>query len=51
MLESSANSMGLEAEFIPSGILLIYRRNNNGPKIEPWGMPHLFPNLKRICSA
>jgi len=51
MFESSAYSIGLDTEFIPSGISLIYRGNNNGPKIEPWGMPHLFPNLKRICSA
>jgi hypothetical protein len=51
MLESSAYSIGLEAEFIPSGISLIYRGNNNDPKIKLWGMPHLFPNLKRICSA
>jgi len=51
MLESSAYNIGLEAEFIPNGISLIYRGNNNGPKIELWGIPHLFPNLKRICSA
>ena len=45
MLVSSAYSIGLEAEFFPSGISLIYRGNNNGPKIEPWRMPHLFPNF------
>jgi len=43
MLESSAYSIGLEAELIPSGISLMYKGNNNGPKIELWGMPHLFP--------
>jgi hypothetical protein len=38
---SSANSRGLVL-LRHSGKSLMYNRNSNGPKIEPWGTPHLI---------
>jgi hypothetical protein len=36
-LISSAYKVILESLFIPNGKLLMYNKNNKGPKTEPWG--------------
>jgi len=38
-LESSANNIGSDSEFILWGRPLIYILNNIGPRNDPWGTP------------
>jgi len=39
MLVSSANNIGKDLSFIALGKSLTYKRNNNGPKIDPCRTP------------
>jgi hypothetical protein len=39
MLVSSAYNIGLDTSEITLWRSLIYERKNNGPSIEPWGIP------------
>jgi hypothetical protein len=47
MLVSSAKSTGLDLLIIMFGKAFIYKRNNKGPRIDPWGTPFLTePHLE-----
>jgi len=39
---SSENNIGILLSFMVLGKSLIYIRNNNGPKTEPWGTPSVI---------
>jgi hypothetical protein len=42
MLVSSANKTEVALPAVALGKLAIYKRNNNGPKIEPCGTPYFI---------
>ena len=51
MLVSSALYNSLESIFIPNGKLLMYSKNSNGPRMEPWGTPTLLQPTKLTASV
>ena len=49
MLESSANNISSDTEFILRGRSFIYIMNNKGPRIDPWGTLYvsMYPNQRK----